>query len=94
MEKERHLGFYLTVILLLTVILINIFILIAYAELPSSIAKETKQKPLYQDQTIPEVSDFSKIIENLRFQQMKLYPFLKGEPKGKANPFAPFVITE
>jgi len=89
MEEQKHFGFYLTVILLLMVILINIFVLITYAELPSSVVKEIEQKPLYQGQTIPTVSNFSKIIENPKFQQMRLYPFLKGEPRGRSNPFAP-----
>ncbi|PJC00821.1 hypothetical protein CO074_00470, partial [bacterium (Candidatus Moisslbacteria) CG_4_9_14_0_8_um_filter_36_20] len=87
---EKNIGFYIAVSFLLIIIFINIFGLIIYFKLPSLKIKEVKKvQPHYQGQTVPSVSNFSKIIEDPGFKQMKSYPSLEGEPKGKVNPFTP-----
>ena len=95
MGEGKNITFYVFLVILITIIFVNIIVLIIYFELPSSILGEIKkQQPLYQGQTVPVVSNFSKIMEDPKFQQMKAYPPLKGEPKGNPKPFAPIIIKE
>jgi len=95
MEEGKNITFYIALIILIIIIFTNIVVLIRYFELPASIIDEVKkQQPLYQGQTVPSVSNFSEIIEDPRFEQMKAYPPLKGEPRGNPSPFAPIIIKE
>ena len=95
MGETKHTGYYIVLIILVTIISINLIALILYFESPTSIIGRIKQQqPKYQGQRVPSVSNFSEIIEDPKFKKMKMYPPIKVIPEGNPNPFAPIIIKE